>query len=684
MSAPIGFGAAYYHEYQPTPRLAEDMRLMSEAGFSVIRVGESTWSTWEPRDGEFDSAWMREVLDAADEHGIDVILGTPTYAVPPWLFTAHPEIAAESAAGKRLGWGARQEIDLLHPVFRRYAERIIRLIVSEFRDHPAVIGYQLDNEPGLLLLHNETAFEGFREWLAAQFDSVEHANDHWGLAYWSHRLDSWDELWRPGGNAQPQYDLAWRMYQAQVVAEFIGWQADIVRPLAREDQWVTTCVAFDRLAADDLQIGRRLDIVSGNAYYRMQDGLSHPAPVRPQGWMSDGVWSVYLTADRMYSSRRAPFLVTETNAGAINSSNVSEPGWDGQWRQAAWSMIVRGARLIEYWHWHTTHFGTETHWVGVLPHDQQPGRVYRNIAELGAEIKRLGPRVGSMVPDAQAAVIFSTPSKYALAFESVFPDEPKAPSSRSYQRIAEAFYRGAFDAGLQTHVLHDRDLPSGRDLAQTYRMLIVPALYVAPDHVLDVLREYVAAGGHLVLGPRSGYADEWAVVRRGAQPGRLADLAGADYQEFTTLRADVPVVAVDGRTLGGATGWAEWLRTDDAETIARYAHAGMSDFAAATTISRGRGRVSLIGFAPDSAAAQSLIAGLADRDGVPRWCSEAPSVTHTSSAGADERLHAYFNWSAEPVSLPWPDNQLDECGNRQDRLTFGAWDTVLLWESLTE
>ena len=682
MTAPIGFGAAYYPEYLREPRLAEDMRLMAEAGFSVIRMGESTWSTWEPRDGAFESAWMREALDAAARHGIDVILGTPTYAVPPWLFTAHPEIAGEPATGEPRGWGARQEVDLLHPVFRHHAERIIRRIVAEFRDHPAIVGFQLDNEPGLMLLHNETAFDGFRAWLAERFASVDEANDRWGLDYWSHRLGSWDELWRPDGNAQPQYALAWRTYQAEVVAEFIGWQADIVRPLTRDDQWVTTCVAYDRPAADDLQIARRLDIVSGNAYYRMQDGLAHPAPARPQGWMTDGVWSVFLAADRMYSSRRAPFLVTETNAGAIASSNVSEPGWDGQWRQAAWAMIARGARLIEYWHWHTAHFGTETHWVGVLPHDQRPGRVYRNIAELGAEISRIGPRTADMVPDAQVAMIFSTPSKYALAFEPVFPDERPAPASRSYQRILEAFYRGAFDAGLQTSLLHDRDLPSGSELAESYRLLIVPGLYVAPDAVLDVLRDYVAAGGHLVLGPRTGYADEWAVARSTSQPGGLADLAGADYQEFTTLRDDPPIETADGAVLGRATGWAEWLRPRDAETLARYAHPEMRRFAAATTVARGTGRVSVIGFVPDDAAARALLEDLADRDAIPRWRSAVPSVTHASSTGECERLHAYFNWSADAVSVPWPQGQFDEHGAARARLALAAWDTALLWEPL--
>src|SRR6188472_3916850 len=129
-SATVLFGAAYYPEYQPQLDLERDLRLMAEAGFTVIRVGESVWSTWEPRDGEFDLEWLQPVLDGALARGIRVILGTPTYAVPPWLQVAHPEIAAERKTGQRVAWGARQEIDFSHPVFRVYAERVIRAILD--------------------------------------------------------------------------------------------------------------------------------------------------------------------------------------------------------------------------------------------------------------------------------------------------------------------------------------------------------------------------------------------------------------------------------------------------------------------------------------------------------------------------------------------------------------------------
>src|ERR1700677_826675 len=96
---PVLFGAAYYHEYQPAERLAADLDLMAAAGFTVIRVGESVWSTWEPEDGEFDLEWLSPVLDGAHERGIGVLLGTPTYAAPPWLQRKHPEIAARRADG---------------------------------------------------------------------------------------------------------------------------------------------------------------------------------------------------------------------------------------------------------------------------------------------------------------------------------------------------------------------------------------------------------------------------------------------------------------------------------------------------------------------------------------------------------------------------------------------------------
>src|SRR6478736_911001 len=101
----ILFGVAYYAEYHQHDRLAEDLDLMVAAGITVIRVGESVWSTWEPRDGEFDLDWLQPILDAAQERGISAIVGTPTYAVPPWLRRTYLETTARTATGVEQPYG---------------------------------------------------------------------------------------------------------------------------------------------------------------------------------------------------------------------------------------------------------------------------------------------------------------------------------------------------------------------------------------------------------------------------------------------------------------------------------------------------------------------------------------------------------------------------------------------------
>ena len=113
-----------------------------------------------------------------------------------------------------------------------------------------------------------------------------------GLVYWSHRLSTWADLWRPDGNFQPQYDLAWRRFQTELVTEFIGWQADMVRELTDPVQFVTTCISYEQAGIEDVELSARLDVATGNAYYEMADS---PAPAtscrrrrdRWGGWSAD-------------------------------------------------------------------------------------------------------------------------------------------------------------------------------------------------------------------------------------------------------------------------------------------------------------------------------------------------------------------------------------------------------------
>jgi beta-galactosidase len=683
------FGAAYYHEYQPYDRLERDLDLMAQARFSVIRVGESVWSTWEPENGRFDLDWLQPVLDGAHQRGIAVVLGTPTYAVPPWLVRLYPEIAGERTTGQRIPWGARQEVDFTHPGFRFHAERVIRKIIARYADHPAVIGFQVDNEPGNELFHNHGVFQRFVDRLRHTYGDVETLNNEWGLVYWSHRLSDWADLWTPDGNWQPQYDVAWRRFQADQTTEFIGWQADIVREYAGPGQFVTTCISYDRPAQADDDLVRRLDVTAGNPYYAMQDGLLHPQTGSAlQNWTTRSTWALYQSADRMYSSKQEPFLVTETNAQSIGYPWDNRPAYDGQWRQAAWALISRGAKMIEYWHWHTLHFGAETYWGGVLPHNGEPGRTYAQLARLGAELESAGSLVAELTPDSDVTMLYSLPSKWLMQKYPPLALEDGSPDDRSYHGLFDPFYRGAFDAGLQTRILHTSQFTgSPEDLAAHHPVLVVPGLYLAEDSLLDQLIAYAAAGGHLVVGPRTAYADHEARARTETQPARLAAAAGVAYDEFSNLGDELKVTAAAGSPLDlgddtAATRWADGLRVDDADVLAGYEHPHFGRWPAITSKAHGEGRITYVGTVPNPALAIALFRWIAPAG----WTDLPSSVTVTSATSADgRRLRFVHNWAWDPARIDLPIGVHDVLADTDhgvgEKLELGAWDVRVLLES---
>lgn len=677
----ILFGVAYYPEYHQSDRVATDLDLMVAAGITVIRVGESVWSTWEPRNGEFDLDWLEPVLDAAHERGIAAILGTPTYAVPPWMQVAYPEIAGERRTGERIAWGARQEVDYSHPAFRFHAERVIRKIIARYSQHPAVIGYQVDNEPGLELLHNHGVFTGFVRSLKDRFGDVDALNREWGLTYWSHRISDWSELWRPDGNTFPQYDLAWRRYQAEVTSDFIAWQAEIVREYSGDHQFVTTCLQYPRRGLDDRELFEPLDIVSGNPYYGFQKHLDAREDLDALNyWTTSGVDGIFRQADRLYSSKQGRFLVTETNAQAIDASENNHPPYPGQLRQAAFAFIARGAAMIEYWHWHTLPYGAETYWGGVLPHSLVPGRVYREVSEIGAQLGALGDGLQGYVPDADAAILWSNPSRYALQFMPPFSRDGVA-DDQAYEHLFDAFYGAVASVGAQARILHMEQARQvgAEELVRQFPVLIAAGVYIATDEDIALIRAYAEAGGHLILGPRTAYADDEARARVATAPAGLSEAAGVWYEEYTNL--DAPINVLTGGAAGAAQLWADGLIPTDADIIATYDDPGLARFAAATTRTAGAGRVTVVGTVPDRELARFIGEHALSSVRSP-LATPVDGVTVASGATPTHRYSFLFNWGWEPKDAQLAGAMTDAVSGEVlasgSTLHLGAWDVRVL------
>ena len=397
------YGVAYYHEYMPSERLDKDVQMMRDAGISVVRVGESTWSLFEPREGEFEFAWMDRIIDKFHQAGIKVILGTPTYSIPAWMWYKHPEVLIDYQKGGEAYYGIRQNMDITNPTYLFYSERIIRKMMEHYANHPGIIGFQVDNEATPRDVNNYNFNVSFVNYLKKKFKTPETLNKIWGLNYWGMTIDSWEELAPRDGITNTAYKLEWERFSRKAVADFLKWQSKIVQEYKRDDQFIMHCFMPAVQDIDQHESARHMDMMAVNVYHGQQDDLTG--------------WEIAFAGDYFRSVKHKNYLVTETNAQTIGwNSRIQQPPYPGQMRQNVYAHLGSGANLVESWHWHSIHYGQETYWKGVLSHDLQPNRAYAEVSKTAHELQRIGKKLVNLKIENKVAILFSHDSNEALNF----------------------------------------------------------------------------------------------------------------------------------------------------------------------------------------------------------------------------------------------------------------------------
>ncbi|HYK88036.1 MAG TPA: beta-galactosidase [Acidobacteriota bacterium] len=674
------YGVSYYPEYMPYDRLDKDVDMMRRAGITVVRVGESTWSSWEPREGEFQFAWMERVLDRMQKAGIKAILGTPTYSIPPWLYHKHPEIVVSRiGAASRLtdrylptyppaarpgAYGARQNMDLTNPVYRSCAERIIRAIVGHFKDHPAIIGFQVDNETGSNGFPVPHTQEQFVERLKSRYKTPDALNRLWLFAYWGQLVDSWQSFPPRDGILNPGYKLEWERFQHNIVTDFLGWQAKIVREYKRPEQFITHNFSQGiHTDIDQWAIARELDVAGVNPYYATQN-------------RQDGR-AIWLSGDLCRSLKKKNYLVIETNAQSIGwDSRTQFPHYPGQLRLAAYAHLAAGANMVAYWHWHSLHNGQETYWRGILSHDLEPNTTYAEVSRVGSELKRLGPQLVNITKSNRVAILYSIDSYHALSYMP-FSDDV------GYMTVLNQMY----DVLYRLNIEPDFVLSEEDDLSR-YKVILVPPLYSASDEILQRLSLYVKEGGHVVMAFKSGFTNEHSTVRAEMAPGPLRAATGIHYQDFTSLPGTTALTP-DPFGVGSqnsASVWAEFLVPDTAEVLACYDDPYWK-FPAITINKFGRGVLVYEGTVLSDALQREVIRDILKRAGLTGPDQNLPEQVKVRH-GQNQRgqlLHYYLNFSGSRQSFAYPyadglDLLSDNPVLRGQTLSLGPWNLAIVAE----
>ena len=631
------FGVSYYSEYAPVDRVEQDARMMREAGINVVRIAESTWGTLERSEGVFDFSHVDHMLAAFHKEGIKVIVGTPTYAIPTWLARQHPNVLVVTRAG-RADYGPRQNMDITDPDFRRAAERVIVRLVEHVKDHPAVIGYQVDNETKAYFTSGPNVQAAFVAHMRAKFPDLEQLNKAFGLDYWSNRINDWADFPSVNGSINASLSNAFAEFQRGLVTEYLTWQADLVRAHARPDQFITQ--NFDlgwkdhsygvQPEVNHWEAAKPLDIAGVDIYHPSQDDLTG----------SD----IAFGGDLARSLRNGQnYLLMETEAQGF-------PHWTpypGQLRLQAFSHLASGANMVSYWHWATTANGIETYWRGVLSQDYQPNEVYAEVKTIGADLQRLGSRLVNLRKKNAVAVYVSNTAQ--AGFDAFKPQA--AGKSLSYNEAMRPYYDALYRLNVEADILS----PFSTVPLSDYKLVVVPSLYAASDADIARLNAYARAGGHLLYTFRSGFSDENTKVRHAVQPGAISEAAGIRYHQFTN-----PVdVTLDGNPFGvrkeddKVRWWMEFVEPTSAKVVARYRHPSWPSYAAVTRNAYGSGEVSYVGFMPTDAVIEKIVADQVRRAGIELPGVRYPLIVRGGTLQDGHRVRYLLNYSARPQRMTY-------------------------------
>jgi len=633
------FGVAYYDEYAPSDRLDQDVAAMKAANVTVVRIAESTWGTLEPQPGVFDFSHVDRVLDAMHKAGIKVIVGTPTYAVPTWLVRQHPDVLAQRPNGVQAQYGARQNMDITNPEYRKACRRVIVALVNRVKDHPAVIGYQVDNETKAYGTSGSNVQAAFQRWIRKRFPDLNELNRAFGLNYWSNRINRWEDFPSVNGSINASLTSAFAEFQRELVSEFLGWQAALVRQHGRKGQFVTQNFDLDwragsygiQPAVDHFEAAKVLDIAGVDIYHPGQSQLTGA--------------EIAFGGDLTRSLKGGQnYLLLETQA-------MGFPEWTpypGQLRLQAFSHLASGANMVEYWHWGSTANAVETYWRGLLAQDYQPNPTYEEAKVIGAELKRLGPQLVNLRKGNKVAIYVSN---RALTGANAFKFGPS--NDKGYNDVLRPLY----DALYRMNVEVDFVFPGTRDLS-SYKLIVVPLLYAASDAEIGRLNEFAKAGGHLFYTFKSGFSDENVKVRYAQQPGAIAQAAGVGYSQFTipdgvALSGDPYQV---GKAQNVARWWMELLTPTTAQVLAQYEHPVWGKYAALTRNAYGAGEVTYMGFMPSDALAEKILEQVVRRAGV--WGAQQqlryPTVVRSGVSNGGRPIHYLLNYSAAQAVVVSP------------------------------
>jgi beta-galactosidase len=654
------YGVVYYPEQWPETQWDSDLGRIVQTGMNVVRMGEGAWSIWEPEEGRYDFALFDRALELCQSHGLKAIMGTPTYTPPAWLTERYPEVLRVNFAGTRLMHGSRRHYNYTSPIYQQKSQAITEALAEHYKAHPAVIGWQIDNE---LNCHLDVSFalsdhQTFRVWCQERYHTLDALNQAWGTAFWSQTYTAWDQIWLPRPTVtyqNPSLLLDFYRFTSDMTIRFGTVQRQIIKRIAPH-QFVTHN-AFQTMTSVDLQkfVQEAVDFVSYDSYpeFKVCD-LTLPTRFRDRSECK------FLSRMRGVSPK---FMVLEQQSGPSgqiggvlngNADYLHPTPKPGQMRLWCWNSIANGADGLLFFRWRSLPYGAEAHWNGLLYHDERNTWRLEEAKRLGEEIKKVSDTLIGSHCVSSAAILYDFDNESHARIERVTGKQREANELSVYQALSERH--------LSVDMRPLSSVEAAGDLAG-YQIVFFPHAHLLTADDVPTLQAYVEGGGTLVFGCWSSYRDRNHWCYDAAGKAFYENLVGARVADFTVVPPGETSNIRFGRAgaFHEAPVFNEVLAAigDNVSVLASYTSDYYAEQPAVTLHQKGKGRVVHFGcfFTPQNLAA--LLDALAIEDPLAPWAEIPAEIQTVVRSTGTETFCFLLNFTNKSQPVTFKESALD-------------------------
>jgi len=589
-------GVYYYPEQWPRKQWDRDVKNIASMGFQFTHYAEFAWTFMEPEEGKFEFGWLDEAVDLAAKNGLKVIMCTPSAAPPIWLTEKYPETLIQNVDGLVQQHGSREHCSWSSMKYRALNEKIILEMAKRYGNDKRIWGWQIDNEPSHYSVEDYSAVARARfiEWLKVKYTNIDKLNETWGTSFWSIRYQNFEQIRIPNSNeipqqANPHAMLDFRRFNAAECADFISFQAKILKQKVSKDQWVTTNFMGQHIPNDPF-LNKDLDFVTFTSYpvagYAVGFGENGYRVNSPSfnGFPHD-----------YFRSIKGTTAIMELQPGQVNWGKYNPQPLPGAVRLWLYQAFGQGSAFVCAYRYRQPLFGGEQYHYGMTTPDgvtPSPGakeyiQTIKEIAELKAKFKP-AKEYPAQLTLSKTAILYNRDNIWETNYQR-----------QSYQWNAQFHITKYYDALRSLQVPVDF-IEENADFSK-YSFLIVPAYQLVDEALVAKLQKFAEKGGQLIITCRFAQKDKNAHLWEAQFQAPLKKLAGVNVRFFDMLPEDrYGKVAYQGKNYE----WNNWAEILDNEpgtnTIATYFDQYYKTSSAISQKKSGKGSVTYIGVETDA------------------------------------------------------------------------------------